>query len=187
MKTNHAESGGVTILTTLFLLVLLTITAMAMSKNSLREVMISGTSRQAADVRNLADGGLEWSIYWMADDQSGARPQPGSGTAAYALRALKSEIIANPSLQGVPRTLATSQEMVVSTTDFNRSFNLAVTDMGPLELEVTGKSPTANMGVPSASALQLWAVKSTGQASYSTLAFQHSREAWFTLLPSQKK
>lgn len=182
----RSESGGITILVALFLLVLMTIAAFAMSKNSLREVIITGTSRQAADVRNMADTGLEWSIYWMAEDVSGARPVPAAGSAAGALRALTLNNAVDTTKTGVPQQLSYSAgDLNVSTsTDPTRSFALWLTTMGEIELKGTQKNSQQVLDAYNPATLQLWSVRSDAQVAYTNgPVFLHSREAWFTLLP----
>lgn len=185
--SRRSEFGGTTILVALFLLVLMTVAAFAMSKNSLREVIITGTSRQAADVRNVADTGLEWSMYWMADDLTGTRTLPASGSATEALRALKSSLGPDATRAGAPQQLMhTGGELVVSaSTNPTRSYALWLTTMGEIELKGTQKNAQQVLDTYNPATLQLWSVRSDAQVAYAGgLAFQHSREAWFTLLPT---
>lgn len=183
---HQAQSGGITILVTLFLLVLLTISAFAMSKNSLREVIISGTTRQAADVRNMADTGLEWSMYWMADDWTNTRPTPALGTAAEALRSLKSTTDPDPTKTGLPQDLPVTAEMTLSSTpEATRSYDLSLTTMGEIELQGTKTDATKTLDTFNPATLRLWSVRSNARTAYASgQTYLHSREAWFTLLPS---
>lgn len=183
--SGHPERGGVTILVTLMLLVLMTIVALGMAKNSFREIVISGTSRQGADVRNLADTGLEWSIHWLADDFTNTRPAAASGSGAEALRTLQTTIYQDATLRGVPQNLATTGEMTVSSGGgITRRFQLTLTYMGQLSLLGTGANPQHNFGTTSASKLQLMSIRSEGHATYGTSPdFTHRREAWVSYLP----
>src|ERR1035438_110712 len=95
-STLHTQSGGITILVTLMLLVLLTIAAGSMSRNSFREVVISGTTRQGAMTRNLADSGIEWSILYIDPIN-----HPGNTTSSTALQAIASTLLRNQ-IFGVP-------------------------------------------------------------------------------------
>jgi hypothetical protein len=185
--SRHPEFGGITILVALLMLVLLTISAFAMSKNSLREVIVTGTSRQAADVRNIADSGLDWSMYWMAPDRTNMRPSPAAGSAAEALRSLKTVIGTdlNGTLAGLPQPLVhTGGELNVSgSTDPARSYALRLTAMGDILPLGTGAT-LPDLNPNPVNKLKLWSVRSDAQVAYSGgLVFQHSREAWFTLLP----
>jgi len=185
---NGRQSGGITILVALFLLVLLTISAFAMSKNSLREVVISGTTRQAAEVRNLADSGLEWSMFWMADDRTNARPAPAAGTAAEALRTLKATTDPDTTKTGFPQDLAVTGEMLVhSTPELTRSYDLSVTAMGELGLQGTASNADATRvpGSYNPATLKLWSVRANARTAYTSgQTFLHSRESWFSLLPA---
>lgn len=59
-----SERGGVTILTVLALLVLATVMAFALGRNSLREIMLSGTATQAAKASEASEAGLDWFLLW---------------------------------------------------------------------------------------------------------------------------
>ncbi len=72
----RTQQGGITILTTLGLLVLLTVMVMTLSKNSIRELSISGTVWQATKASEAAEAGLDWFILWTnKDNASGATSQ----------------------------------------------------------------------------------------------------------------
>jgi len=181
------ERGGITILVALLLLVLLTISAMAMSKNSLREVIISGTSRQGSEVRNIADTGLDWSICWIADS---SRAAPPSGSDAEALRTLTTSLATDGVRQGVTQYLTRplGGEMTIAQADgVNKSFDLAITTMGeirPQGSQVDGKQPP---GAFSPASLQLWSVRADAKVDYSGVQeFSHRRESWFTLPPKSQ-
>lgn len=182
------EKGGVTILVALMLLVLLTISAMAMAKNSLREVIISGTTRQGADVRNIADTGLDWSMCWITDS---SRAAPASGSDAEALRTLVNDLAGDATRQGIaqPFTRPIGGEMTISQTGtVTRSFDLAVTTMGEVELQGTQRNPQDFIGKFNPATLQLWSVRSNALANYGGgMEFMHSRESWFTLPPKQQQ
>lgn len=179
-QKSNIEFGGVTILVCLLLLVLLTVAALAMSKNSLREITISGTSRHAADVRNVADSGLEWSMFWMADNTT----RPAATGAALALRDLTLSLAGDPTRQGVAQPLATTGEMAFGGTNPTRQFGLSLTTMGELEVGMSGKDSTKVLDAFNPATLQLWSVRSEATIAYaSAQTFIHRREAWFTLLP----
>lgn len=181
-----SEEGGITILVALMLLVLLTISALAMSKNALREVIISGTTRQGADVRNVADSGLEWSMHWMGDDLTNTRPNATG--AALALRNLAQTTARDATLQGFPQALAPTGDMIVSSSpDLTRQYRLFLTTMGELELMGTQKNAQQVLDAYNPATLQLWSVRSDAEIMYPNQTFLHRREAWFTLLPKQQQ
>ena len=59
-----SEQGGVTILTVLALLVLATVMAFALGRNSLREIVLSGTATQAEKASEASEAGLDWFLLW---------------------------------------------------------------------------------------------------------------------------
>jgi Tfp pilus assembly protein PilX len=68
----HSEQGGVTILTTLGLLVLLTVMVFSLGKSSLRELAVTGTVWQGAKASEAAEAGLDWFILWANSDNASA-------------------------------------------------------------------------------------------------------------------
>lgn len=175
------QRGGITILVVLMLLVLLTIAATAMSKNALREAIISGTSRQGAEARSIADSGLEWSILWLDDANTGA-----PDATAQSLKNLASQISDNPSLWGKAQSLSSAGPMVMDPNpDLTKQFNLQVMYMGSKRPEGTSSDPQTALSNTTASDLACWSVRSEGQLVYSGggPTFFHRREVWFTALP----
>jgi len=195
------QTGGITILVALALLVLLTIAAVGMSRNSFREVVISGTSRQGAMVRNSADAGIEWSVYWL--DLANA---PSATLTGAQLQTMKSWLLLNDTKSGQawdvikgPTNLYTTPpavntlpaDQIFSTVANNsQGFSIAMTRMGKLPITdmsqgtVQGTFSPAQGGI-SKQAPDLWAVRSDGQLKVGTdplLAptFLHSKEAWIS-------
>ena len=194
----HNQTGGITILVALALLVLLTIAAVGMSRNSFREVVISGTSRQGAMVRNTADAGVEWSIYWL--DLANA---PSATLTGIKLQDLKNGLLMDETKSGrawsviggptVPYTAPPSvssrpADQTFSTVANNlQGFSVALTRMGKLPITDTSQGTTQGTFSPaqggvSKQAPDLWAVRSDAQLQVGTdlLAptFLHSKEAW---------
>ena len=189
----HSEAGGITIVVALMLLVLLTIAAVAMSRNSLREIVTSGFTRQGALVRNTADAGIEWAIYWIFADN-------GAASAANALNFtnLQTTLLKDSTLAGVPRDITDSTAGTVyvpggalkadltlpnSPGVVAQGFTLGLTRMGaptPTDMSVsTGPGgfspagPSQPTGWP-----QLWAVRSDAQVHQGSIIFVHAKEAW---------
>lgn len=195
-----AQTGGITILVALALLVLLTIAAVGMSRNSFREVVISGTSRQGAMVRNTADAGVEWSVYWL--DLANA---PNATLTGSKLQAMKTWLLLNDTKSGrawdviggadvaytTPHAVTTlPADQTFSTVANNfQGFSVAMTRMGKLPITdmsqgTTQGSFTPAQGGVSKQAPDLWAIRSDGQLQVGNdlLAptFLHSKEAWIT-------
>ena len=190
-QDRNPEAGGITILVTLLLLVLLTISALAMSKNALREVIITGTSRQGSQVRNLADTGLEWSIFWLMDDPTGTRPAVAADSGASALRTLKGQLVTSQQtgiMSPAIKDTGAVKDMTLTPDGVNptQRFELFLTFMGNPPLKYTGAIANASsIAAASPATVQLWSVRSDGYIDYSGgTTFLHKREAWFTVPPT---
>jgi Tfp pilus assembly protein PilX len=194
MTTNECvhrdnQTGGITILVSLMLLVLLTVTAVAMSRNSLREIFISGTLRQGAEARNVADNGLEWSIYWMSPLDAGPKA-PVDIAAKDFLDPVKA-IALDPTMSGQIQEIDPSGVMIRTDSDgAKRTYSLAFTNMGKLRPDKTGGAPSTggsdvSTAVASVTWPDLWSIRSTGIVSYGVtgMDFQHTREAWIKCPP----
>ena len=136
---SSSQSGGITILVSLMLLVLLTIAAVGMSRNSFREIVTSGFSRQGAMTRNVADSGIEWSIHWI-DLENGKLATSG---AALQLNTLKTTLLAAETLAGIAKDISTggdytpggtlqSDLKLPGPTGVTQGFTLGLTRMGKL-------------------------------------------------------
>ncbi len=184
------EAGAVTILVTLMLLVLLTVWAVSLSKNAMREAIITGTSRQGSQVRNTTEAGIDWAIFWMMDDLTNTRATPANGSGAYALRAQKSTMI-GAQQTGIMAGPITNSDMTLSTTGANPAltFQLFLTYMGNPRLPFTQQDVRAtSISAASAGTVQLWAIRSDGYLTYTSgPTFLHRQEAWFTLPPTSQK
>ncbi len=195
-RAPHAQSGAITILVALMLLVLLTIAAIGMSRNSFREVLISGTARQGAMARNLGDSGIEWGIYWM--DPTNALSNPAGGTPK-SLIALKNALLADDTKSG--RAFDTAASGTTYYDDANpptppadlrfttvasayQGYSIGLTRMGKLPVMdmsqgVTQGAFTPAQGTVSRQAPDLWAVRSDAHVQ-AGLTFKHAKEAWIS-------
>lgn len=197
-RSFNPQTGGITILVALSLLVLLTIAAVGMSRNSFREVVISGTSRQGAMVRNAADAGVEWSIYWMDLANAPSATLTGAKLLAQKNTLLSDETksgvafdISNGAVYGTPPSvlsLDTDQKFPVVNENY-QGFSVALTRMGKLPITDMSQGTTQGTFAPATGAISkqapdLWAVRSDGQVQVGTGTFAptfvHSKEAWIT-------
>jgi Tfp pilus assembly protein PilX len=194
-RSLHSQSGAITMLVALMLLVLLTIAAVGMSRNAFREVVISGTTRQGTMVRNAADAGVEWSIYWIDLKNASA----GSGTAL-ALKSLSASlllddtksgkpynVVGGSAFTGPPSVSGLQADQTMTTGSNILGFSTSLTRMGKLPITDTSQgnvqgSFTPATGNPSKQAPDLWAIRSDAQLQVGTGTFAptfiHAKEAW---------
>ncbi len=162
-----SQTGGIVILVVLSLLVLLTVAAMGMSRNSLREVMIVGSSRQAASVRQLADTGLEFSLLW-SDPQNKT-----SSTGAESFQSQMRFLLENPEKQGEYLDIANGPDMVLDNGDVKQTFEIKLLRLGKL--------PLMNTSVPDERLYNdIWVTRSAGLMKVGSLTYQHNKELWLT-------
>jgi hypothetical protein len=193
-----AQSGAITIMVALMLLVLLTIAAVGMSRNSFRSIVSSGFARQGAMAQNVADSGLEWSIYWMALGNS----QVATNTGAREMATLKTTLLANDSMAGTaydingggvysPGSQTPQSDLTLpasaSPANVTQGYTIGLTRMG--KLPITGMSQGSGQGAftpaaggPVTQAPDLWAVRADAQVNYtqSHVTFTHAKEAWIS-------
>ena len=193
-----SQSGGVTIMVTLSLLILLTIAAISMSKNSFKEIQTSGLLRHGALARNVADSGIEWSIYWISLGNFNAA---GNEQAGDFIK-IKDFLAENNELSGRPKSISNNlpvenvdyspssshripvDEKNVAESTFTQSFTIGLTRMG--KLPITGMSQGVSGGyTPAAGGISLqapdlWAIRSDARIRHesSGLVFTHARETW---------
>ncbi|MBI4911423.1 MAG: hypothetical protein HY823_01685 [Acidobacteria bacterium] len=198
---SRSQSGGLTIMVALLLLVLLTVAAVGMSRNSFREVVITGTSRQGTMVRNVADSGIEWSLVWIGGDPTSATP------TALALQNLRRTLLQDDTLAGKPYdpitaglyagpwstpqpdltiALPAPSPGMPATTQWT---SVGLTRMGKLPIQnisqgVVQGSFTPAQGAVSRQAPDLWALRSDAQVQVGSGAlaptFVHSKEAFIS-------
>ncbi|BDU68900.1 hypothetical protein GETHOR_10010 [Geothrix oryzae] len=193
--SRHAEQGGITILTTLGLLVLLTVLVFSLGKSSLRELTVTGTVWQAAKASEAAEAGLDWFILWTNPTNAGSATTAGRETLVTAFNALNagttwSDPTINPyllnsakpwdraaSLTSTPST--TGSDMVFANTgtgylqsgsEVKQSFDLMFRFLGtPLVNTVSsGGGNPAGQGSGTGRQSVLFQLQSTGKASIPT-------------------
>jgi|GEM_PF-461794 len=82
----RSEQGGVTILTVLGLLVLLSVLSFNLGKNSLRELTSTGTVWQATKASEAAEAGLDWFLLWTNKDNWSNATSQGRNTLVTAFQ-----------------------------------------------------------------------------------------------------
>lgn len=192
----NGEAGGITILVALMLLVFITLTAVGLSRNSFREVVISGTARQGALARNVADSGIEWSIFWMTDKN---KPfAAGSASKLIQLQAalLRGEVtpgrawdvtnassptLYNPSSASAAVTL--DPITTAAGTTMTQAFAAGVTNMGKMPITDMSQGVGAGTFTPAAGTVSkqapdLWAVRTDARVGVGAVTFVHAKELW---------
>lgn len=79
VKSRYSEQGGMTILVALVLLVVMSLAAFSLSRNSIRELTTTGHVIQGGKASEASDAGLDWFIVWShPDNMSAALANSGS-------------------------------------------------------------------------------------------------------------
>jgi type II secretory pathway pseudopilin PulG len=189
-----SEAGGITIVVALMLLVLLTVAAVSMSRNSLRDIVTSGFTRQGAMARNVADSGIEWGIYWI--DVENAKT---AGVTALKMANLANGLLNNTTLSGVSKDITSPNPdapvnytpggvppadlMLPTPAGVTEGFTLGLTNMGKLPITMMSQGSGTNAFTPAAgtenkNAPDLWAIRSDAQVSQGGMTFIHARDSW---------
>ncbi|NTW84662.1 MAG: hypothetical protein HGB30_00705 [Holophagaceae bacterium] len=189
-----SEAGGITIILALMLLVLLTVAAVGMSRNALRDITAVGFGRQGAMARNVADSGLEWAIHWL-DPENGKVANEGS---ALHLTNLKAALLQDLTLAGVAKAVQAGNPTnyspggtpptdlrLSSPTGTTQGYTLGLTCMGKLPIVLMSQGASTGTFRPAAGGLQqlapdLWAVRSDAQVTQGPVTFVHARELWIS-------
>ncbi|MGA2082287.1 MAG: hypothetical protein ABSH53_16995 [Holophaga sp.] len=190
------QEGGVTILIALMMLVLLTIAAVGMSRNSFRNIVTSGFSRQGAEARNTADSGLEWAVFWMSQQNA-----PAATGNAQQLNSTQNLLLANIALSGQSTDIITQGAyqpggalqagMTLPTpAGTTAGYTLGMTRMGKMPLTNFSQAgggtggglynPGSGVQGQASPAPDIWAVRSDAQVQQGGVTFTHGVEAWIT-------
>ena len=189
---HSSQTGGITIMVALMMLVLLTLAAVGMSRNAFREIVSSGFSRQSAMTREVADSGLEWCTYWISLANSGS-----ATGAALLLNNEMTTLLVTPSLAGVAKDITTggnyspggtlqANMSVPGPSGITQGFTIGLTAMGQPAIEGMSQGigqgayapASANTTGSGSSAPYLWAIRSDAQVIQGNVTFTHGREAW---------
>lgn len=190
----RSEAGGITIVVALMLLVLLTIAAVAMSRNSLREIVTSGFARQGAMARNVADSGIEWGIYWIDGDNTAT-----AADSALKMANMKAALLLDSTLSGVARDVTATDPTTTYSpggslqadltlpgpAGVTAGFTLGMTRMGKLPITMMSQGSGTNAFTPAAgsenkNAPDLWAIRSDAQVNQGGMTFIHAKEVWIS-------
>lgn len=188
-----------TILVALLLLTLMAGMAAGMMRNSFKEVVSSGVTRQGNQVRALADGGLSWALFWIDDQNS----RNAAGGTAKSFTELRDALLQNDTLSGKAHNAANATPTLYNTQNpptppadlsfkdsqqVRNGMSIALTRMGKLPISDTAQGIGQGSFAPAQGGLakmapDLWAIRSDGSLAYPGLAgatFRHAREAWIS-------
>lgn len=188
--SRKAEQGGLTILVAIILLSVATVAAIGLSRDSIREALITGNEGTGRKAYEMADSGLDWVVTWGSPYvvlQSDAAKDVAEKSLLTGMSNLL-DAIDNESLRGsymdATGTLnlkllgsTTGGSMVPKTTTWLQgsavkpSFDVEVRYLGPYELANTGRGPLIK------NTRSLWLVRSSGFATVGTMPFVSRREA----------
>jgi hypothetical protein len=174
------------------MLVLLTAAAVGMSRNSLREVMIVGSSRQYAQVKNDADAGLEFSMVWLNPQHTtSSQAQATSFLNVYQPLVQSSKTISDYTNWGHYFQVTDTPDMVISTSGQPiQRYSLKLLFCGtvpPLNTSPTsgGAVTSSQINKGSGTDLPVFFIRSTGYLTIgsgtTSQTFQHTRELWTTV------
>ena len=174
------QAGAITILVVLLLLVLLTISAMGLSRNALRAQVASATIRQGMEVRDVADAGLEWGVFWLDDANIAASSVAGANT----FQSTANNLLVNQGLSGTYQQIpagANADMFVVNVAGNNQHFDAQLMTMGKLPIVWSSQNAVSATGPTRALLPDLWSVRA--DANYlqnGAVNFVHSKEAWIS-------
>jgi hypothetical protein len=176
VKDNQA--GGITILLVLMLLVMFTVTIFGVSRNALRQSIITGTARQGAEVRNVADTGISWAVFWL-DPKNVA----GTGTSgASAFQTQVNYVLGQANLAGkyqaIPAGTSNADMIIRNTAGDFQSFDMSVMAMNKLPVAYTSQNAVPTNTPSEALYPDLWAVRADAHYVQGPVDFVHSKEAW---------
>ncbi len=126
----RSEQGGVTILTVLGLLVLLTVLSFNLGKNSLRELTSTGTVWQATKASEAAEAGLDWFLLWTNKDNWGTATSQGRNTLVTAFQELNTTGTWQTAT-GISVTYPNDRNVLLRSTELDASSDMVLSNADP--------------------------------------------------------
>jgi len=174
------QAGAITIVVVLLMLVLLTISVLGLSRNAVRAQVLSATARQGMEVRDVADAGLEWAVFWLDD----ANVAPSTLGGATAFQAAANNLLVNPNLSGTYQSIpaGTNTDMfLASATGDNQHFDMQLMSMGKLPVVMTSFNAVPANSPADALYPDLWSARANANYRQNgAVNFVHSKEAWIS-------
>lgn len=189
-----SERGGVTILVSLLLLVVVSVAAMGLSRETLREAAITGNESTGRKAYEAADSAIDWTLTWLGDDLD-----VGTDAARTNLQNQMTSLVnaidaAAPPTSGVDGTLNTKGTGNMSNTSGtfrvylyaednpNTEMNMTPTQLQPSEVKQAFDTEIRYLGDMNRSHKKgstkrpLWLIRTIGRANIGAQSFVSQRE-----------
>ena len=123
----ESQRGGITIVIALVLIVLMSLAAFSLSRNSIREMASAGSILQGGKASEAADAGLDWFVVWGQKDNRDFAYDSGGSTPNNSLATALHDITTNLDLStGVPAWWTQlSGHGLLASTDTARQWDMA--------------------------------------------------------------
>jgi len=170
------QAGAITILVVLALLVLFTVTAFGLSRNAIRQSILTGTLRQGTETRNVADSGIGWAVFWLDRGNLPGATAPG----ALAFQAQVVNLLGRPDLAGIYQSVPAGSfpDMFLQSAGGEvQSFDLSVMRSDKLHPGYTSANAIAPGSPAEALLPDLWSIRADASYVQGPVTFRHSREA----------
>jgi len=133
--SRQSEQGGITILVALVLLSVMTVAALGMSQNTLRELAITGNESTGRKASEAADSALDWVLIWS---------NPNAATSISAstdpITGANTSSLVTATLSGAPGIVQTQMNKLLAAIG---DTGLRVTKLDPLPNTAPGGGPDA--------------------------------------------
>lgn len=193
-RLNDPQAGGITIVVAILLLGIISTAAFSLSRNTLRELINSGTVIQGTKAQTAADAGIDWFLLWAHPDNVNANAGSSSTLGHYMLaNDIKSVLLGSYNqpflLQGNvanAEDATSADDMAFSTSGVSQSstsgnksvqaFDVRITFLGDVGVSLTGGGGGASGGTtPQTQGYKelVWQVRSTGKTTIQGTGVQY--------------
>lgn len=126
-RFRDSERGGITIVIALVLIVLMSLAAFSLSRNSIRQLASSGSILQGGKASEASDAGLDWFVVWTSKENRELAYYSGSPSANKSLATAFYDLTKNLDASGVnPAWYQNlSNDGLLASTDPARAWDMA--------------------------------------------------------------
>ena len=118
---SNPQRGGITIVVALVLIVLMSLAAFSMSRNSIRELATSGSILQGGKATEAANAGLDWYVVWSQPDNAQAALSSSTATGNQNLAKAMRDL----TTYGANWYGALSSDSLLASTSSSRNWDMA--------------------------------------------------------------